>query len=583
MDVNGKKVSNKKHWSRSKDIRVTPRALNQCLFTKFPDHVSAIRVNGSFASNMRARGLISFIPIGGENCAYGVRIAMSHAYILHANSCSLFNSLRGFHKAKTDQGRVRCVDLHDKVKEFGSLDNLKMVLCNEGFSDVDIRYLGGMWVMFVFKSLEVKEKFLASVAINSWFSHLVQSFNDFVVDGRIMWAGSPFDFELTDEDGSESDESQSDDGLQEGVIGDEEDKQGEDDVSVVPDSMADKVNDNDGEDIEQNEAVDKNSTDPFGFTPREEGECDDSVFETNGYGEVNSSVRRKKTKLSGTESVGSGHFQQSDIPRIPVPLGPVVLTRGLSRVCFEEMSKIGSFLMSDKIIKEKVPSISQRQRTRQSITNRKRALQKELGKLDMIIDNGKATEENLLHRMETPSNSIQELDKLHNMRVAPKLANWQAVNDKLICGISPLPTTFIDLVSKCGGSMSRVNAWDDIVDKLVVRLSKWKMKTLSIGSSIVMESIKSRFNGVSLNSKESRFGLHGVRIILLGRRGYNKGHSWGSRGNLVSLAEIRGVLKSIWLNIVQSCTALKMQGFDTLIFMQKKIGNGKYTSYLGAK
>ncbi|GJW08555.1 ribonuclease H-like domain-containing protein [Tanacetum coccineum] len=42
-------------------------------------------------------------------------------------------------------------------------------------------------------------------------------------------------------------------------------KQGEDDVSVVPDSMADKVNDNDGEDIEQNEAVDKNSTDPFGF------------------------------------------------------------------------------------------------------------------------------------------------------------------------------------------------------------------------------------------------------------------------------------------------------------------------------
>ncbi|GJR48803.1 hypothetical protein Tco_1316906 [Tanacetum coccineum] len=96
-----------------------------------------------------------------------------------------------------------------------------------------------------------------------------------VYKGKVYWvrakevSGWIPDFELTDEDGSESDESQSDDGLQEGVIGDERNKkkkkQGEDDVSVVPDSMADKVNDNDGEDIEQNEAVDKNSTDPFGF------------------------------------------------------------------------------------------------------------------------------------------------------------------------------------------------------------------------------------------------------------------------------------------------------------------------------
>ncbi|GJU04185.1 RNA-directed DNA polymerase, eukaryota [Tanacetum coccineum] len=69
-------------------------------------------------------------------------------------------------------------------------------------------------------------------------------------------------------------------------------------------------------------------------------------------------------------------------------------------------------------------------RTRQSITNRKRALQKELGKLDMIIDNGKATEENLLHRMEV-CNSIQELDKLHNMEVAQKAkVKWAVEGDE---------------------------------------------------------------------------------------------------------------------------------------------------------
>ncbi|GJW62420.1 hypothetical protein Tco_0111755 [Tanacetum coccineum] len=103
----------------------------------------------------------------------------------------------------------------------------------------------------------------------------------------------------------------------------------------------------------------------------------------------------------------------------------------------------------------------------------------------------------------------------------------QAVN-KIGCGI--LHTPFIYLGSKVGGSMSRVNAWDDIVDKLVVRLSKWKMKTLSIGGRLTllksvlgamsiyhmsifkvpmkvlhrMESIRSRFfNGVELNSKKA--------------------------------------------------------------------------------
>ncbi|GKF22293.1 hypothetical protein Tco_0074615, partial [Tanacetum coccineum] len=78
--------------------------------------------------------------------------------------------------------------------------------------------------------------------------------------------------------------------------------------------------------------------------------------------------------------------------------------------------------------------------------------------------------------------------------------------------------------------MSRIKSWDEIVDKMVDRLSKWKMKTLSIGGRLTllkavlgsmpiyhmsifkvlmkvlqrMESIRSRFfSGVDLNSKKS--------------------------------------------------------------------------------
>ncbi|GJU52899.1 RNA-directed DNA polymerase, eukaryota, reverse transcriptase zinc-binding domain protein [Tanacetum coccineum] len=77
--------------------------------------------------------------------------------------------------------------------------------------------------------------------------------------------------------------------------------------------------------------------------------------------------------------------------------------------------------------------------------------------------------------------------------------------------------------------MSRINSWDEIVNKLLARLSKWKMKTLSIGGHFTllksvlgstpifymslfkvpsqvlkrMESIRSRFfNGVNANEKK---------------------------------------------------------------------------------
>nr|GFA96372.1 RNA-directed DNA polymerase, eukaryota [Tanacetum cinerariifolium] len=40
-----------------------------------------------------------------------------------------------------------------------SLFNLKVVLGNEGFNEIGIRYLGGLWVMLVFRSVDGKEKF----------------------------------------------------------------------------------------------------------------------------------------------------------------------------------------------------------------------------------------------------------------------------------------------------------------------------------------------------------------------------------------------------------------------------------------
>ncbi|GJZ66534.1 RNA-directed DNA polymerase, eukaryota [Tanacetum coccineum] len=59
----------------------------------------------------------------------------------------------------------------------------------------------------------------------------------------------------------------------------------------------------------------------------------------------------------------------------------------------------------------------------------------------------------------------------------------QAAN-RIGCGVLKAP--FAYLGSKVEGNMSRIKSWDEIVDKMVDRLSKWKMKTLSIGGRLTL-------------------------------------------------------------------------------------------------
>ncbi|GJS51183.1 hypothetical protein Tco_0624545 [Tanacetum coccineum] len=55
---------------------------------------------------------------------------------------------------------------------------------------------------------------------------------------------------------------------------------------------------------------------------------------------------------------------------------------------------------------------------------------------------------------------------------------------KLECRILNTPFTYLG--TKVGGNMSRVQAWTEIVDKVKSRLSKWKIKSLSIGGRLTL-------------------------------------------------------------------------------------------------
>ncbi|GKA00988.1 RNA-directed DNA polymerase, eukaryota, reverse transcriptase zinc-binding domain protein, partial [Tanacetum coccineum] len=184
------------------------------------------------------------------------------------------------------------------------------------------------------------------------------------------------------------------------------------------------------------------------------------------------------------------------------------------------------------------------------------------------------------------------------------------------------------------GKSKLLGVVDEIVDKMVDRLSKWKMKTLSIGGRLTllkavlgsmpiyhmsifkvpmkvlqrMESIRSRFfSGVDLNSKKSIWvkwskvlcskekGGLGVSSLYALNRALMCKWVWRftTQKNLLWTRVIKAIhgedgkngsgfkvgYKSIWRSILQEVETLKIKGIHLNNFMQKKLGNGADTYF----
>ncbi|GJR80795.1 RNA-directed DNA polymerase, eukaryota [Tanacetum coccineum] len=74
-----------------------------------------------------------------------------------------------------------------EAKQFMSIQKLPTILSKEGFPNVKLTYLGGLWVMMESSSLITKEKFLQHVGVVSWFNSLSNAQPDFVSKERIVW------------------------------------------------------------------------------------------------------------------------------------------------------------------------------------------------------------------------------------------------------------------------------------------------------------------------------------------------------------------------------------------------------------
>nr|GFA17485.1 RNA-directed DNA polymerase, eukaryota, reverse transcriptase zinc-binding domain protein [Tanacetum cinerariifolium] len=220
--------------------------------------------------------------------------------------------------------------------------------------------------------------------------------------------------------------------------------------------------------------------------------------------------------------------------------------------------------------------------------------------------------------------------KIMGVNVEVSYVNHAAA--KLGCLVLNSPFSYLG--TKVGGVMSRVHAWQEIVEKVKTQLSKWKMKTLSIGGRLtllksvlgsipifymsifkvpsrvlqILESIRGHFfNGHELGSNKAswvkwnnvltdkkRGGL-GVSSLYALNRGlmikwvwkiFNQKDSlWakvitaihGANGKVNSGWEAPG--RSCWLSIMNEVRALQIKGVYIFNFLKHKMGNGESTKF----
>ncbi|GJY08314.1 RNA-directed DNA polymerase, eukaryota, reverse transcriptase zinc-binding domain protein, partial [Tanacetum coccineum] len=160
-------------------------------------------------------------------------------------------------------------------------------------------------------------------------------------------------------------------------------------------------------------------------------------------------------------------------------------------------------------------------------------------------------------------------------------------------GCSTFSSPFTHLGVKVGGVMSRIKAWDEVISKLSYRLSKWKLKTLSIGGRLTL--IKSVLSYIP-NDRDKvlaskKYGGLGVSSFFAFNRALlfkwiwrflRQGSSlwvrfikaiYGDKGTIDSFDSISR--RSPWLDIIRESLTLTKKGIDLLDFVRKKVGNGE--------
>ncbi|GJX21707.1 RNA-directed DNA polymerase, eukaryota, reverse transcriptase zinc-binding domain protein [Tanacetum coccineum] len=562
---------------------------------------------------------------------------------------------------------------------------------DDAFTDIDLRYMGGLWVMIAFDSVEAKEKFLLSTRVCSWFSQLIQASSEFITDERVtlLWVEIEGFFKSKTLLGASHRDSGWTPDLDDQNIG-----KGENDVSryriqrleeeihksrmlgVV--SMSQKWFSGKGPILMlMDELVKVGQT--IGYNMDGCMKNIEEIIESQGVDGVNF-LTLQETKMESIDLFESkmwGNFAFDYVHSASVGKSGGILCvwdpnafKKLNSTVSDYFVMIqGNWVSNGKLLLIISVYAPQELSEKKSLWDY----------LCHVIDNWKGSViimgdfnevRNKNERFGTIFNVLMgaiwenafnylsngefrgvvlKLKKKHSFILkidfekAYDSVRWDYLDDVLRkfgfgekwCGwiqeclrsswgsvlVNGSPTEEFQFFkglkqgSKVGGNMSRIKSWDEIVDKMVDRLSKWKMKTLSIGGRLTllkavlgsmpiyhmsifkvpmkvlqrMESIRSRFfSGVDLNSKKSIWvkwskvlcskekGGLGVSSLYALNRALMCKWVWRftTQKNLLWTRVIKAIhgedgkngsgfkvgYKSIWRSILQEVETLKIKG-----------------------
>ncbi|GJV38241.1 RNA-directed DNA polymerase, eukaryota [Tanacetum coccineum] len=173
-------------------------------------------------------------------------------------------------------------------------------------------------------------------------------------------------------------------------------------------------------------------------------------------------------------------------------------------------------------------------------------------------------------------------------------------------GCSIMKTPFKYLGVTVGGNMSKISAWDDIISKLNSRLSKWKVKTLSIGGRLTllksvlgstpiywmslykvpkavlnsMETIRRNFfNGAQDNDKKITWVKWTKWVWRYISHDNSLWYRVISAIHGPNIQKLSSSTSSIWNNILKEVNILKGRGVDLISHCKRRVGNGMHTRF----
>nr|GEY45122.1 RNA-directed DNA polymerase, eukaryota [Tanacetum cinerariifolium] len=180
--------------------------------------------------------------------------------------------------------------------------------------------------------------------------------------------------------------------------------------------------------------------------------------------------------------------------------------------------------------------------------------------VEMIIDKDEGNDDIVNTRMGIIK-SLQDVDKHQAMELAQKAKVqwfWKIIGSDVFEAVNQ----FFTLGTQVGGTMSRVQAWNNVIDKVQNRLSKWKLNALSIAGSKKESWVK--WNNVMASKEKGGLGVASLYAL-------NRGDSRND-GKVGKVDHSRS--RSYWLNIVHEINELEKQGIKHLDHMKVKLGNG---------